>query len=96
MTTHKDSTDIYPAITSISDTDVPNVEFAMNPIAYHSIDDLPMVLCVEALMPILGVGRNKAYELVRSGQIRSIKVGRRYLIPRNAIAEFLATPIPVI
>ena len=42
---------------------------------YRSLDELPLALRVEDLMPILGIGRNTAYELVRSGQIRSIKSG---------------------
>ena len=56
---------------------------------YHSIDDLPLVLHVEDLMPILGIGRNTAYALVRSGQIRSIRLGRKIRIPRDAVEEFL-------
>ena len=35
-----------------------------------SFDDIPLVLTVEELMPILGVGRNVAYELVRSSSTR--------------------------
>ena len=35
---------------------------------YRSLDDLPVTLRVEELMPILGIGRNTAYELVRSGE----------------------------
>ena len=56
---------------------------------YRSLDELPLALRVEDLMPILGIGRNTAYELVRSGQIRSIRVGRQLRIPRDAVAEFL-------
>ena len=56
---------------------------------YHSFDDLPLTLRVEELMPILGIGRNTAYELIRSGQIRSIRIGRCYRIPRDAVIEFL-------
>ena len=55
-----------------------------------SIEDLPVTLHVVDLMPLLDVGRNTAYELVRSGQIRSIKVGRGYRIPREALIEFLS------
>jgi len=44
---------------------------------YRSLDDLPVTLRVEELMPILGIGRNTAYELVRSGRLRSIRVGRQ-------------------
>ena len=56
---------------------------------YHSLDDLPLALRVEDLMPILGLGRNTAYELVRSGQIRSIRVGRKIRVPKDAVAAFL-------
>ena len=49
---------------------------------YRSLDELPLALRVEDLMPILGIGRNTAYELVRSGQIRSIKIGRQIRVPR--------------
>ena len=50
---------------------------------------LPMTLRVEDLMPILGIGRNTAYELIRSGQIRSVRIGRQIRIPREALLEFL-------
>ena len=56
---------------------------------YRSLDDLPVTLRVEELMPILGIGRNIAYELVRSGRPRSIRVGRQVRIPKNALIEFL-------
>ena len=56
---------------------------------YRSLDDLPLALRVEDLMPILDIGRNTAYELVRSGQIRSIKIGRKIRVPKDAVATFL-------
>ena len=43
----------------------------------------------EKLMPLLRVSRNTIYELLRSGKIRSVKVGKRYLIPQSAVYEFL-------
>lgn len=50
-----------------------------------SFNDIPLVLSVEEPMPILHVGRNTVYELVRSNQIRGIKVGKqiRVLKPEN-------------
>ena len=56
---------------------------------YRNLHDLPVTLRVEELMPILGIGRNTAYELIRSGQIRSIRIGRQIRIPRDALLEFL-------
>ena len=57
---------------------------------YHSFDDLPLTLRVEDLMPILGIGRNTAYELVRSGQIRSVRIGRQIRVPKDALADYLS------
>jgi len=54
-----------------------------------SFDDLPLTLRVEKLIPILGIGRNTAYELVRSGQIRSIRIGRKIRIPKAEVLSFL-------
>lgn len=51
--------------------------------------DLRRTYKVEELAPILGIGRNSAYELVRSGQIRSFRVGRTFRVPKDAVEEFL-------
>ena len=51
---------------------------------YRSLDQLPLVLSV------LGVGINSAYQLVRSGQVGSIRIGRQYKIPKNALEIYLA------
>ncbi len=56
---------------------------------YRSFDDLPITLRVEDLMPILGIGRNTAYELVRSGKIKSIRIGRKIRIPKVEVLAFL-------
>lgn len=37
----------------------------------------------------IGIGESKAYEFVREGKIRSIRVGKDYRIPRKEIQEFL-------
>ena len=56
---------------------------------FRSLDDLPLVLRVEDLMSALDIGRNVAYELIRSGQIRSIRVGRQISVPKDAVREYL-------
>lgn len=49
-----------------------------------------LLLCVEDLMSLLSIGRNTAYCLVRTGQIRSIRIGRKYRIPREAVTEYIS------
>lgn len=58
---------------------------------YHSFDELPLTLRVEDLMPILGIGRNTAYELIRSKQIYSVKIGRQLRIPKQALIDYLTS-----
>lgn len=57
---------------------------------YRSYDELPLTLRVEDLMSILDVGRNTAYELVRCGTIRSIRIGKQLRIPKDALVEYLS------
>lgn len=57
---------------------------------YRSFDELPLNLRVEDLMPILDIGRNTAYELVRCGTIRSIRIGKQLRIPKDALVEYLS------
>lgn len=38
----------------------------------------------------LGIGRSMVYRLMDSGELRSVKVGRRRLVPESAIVEFIA------
>ena len=54
-----------------------------------SFDNLPLVLHVKDLANILSISQNTAYALVRSGQIRSIRTGRTYRIPKDAVIEYL-------
>ncbi len=37
----------------------------------------------------LGVGRTKVYELMRSGALRSVKIGGLRRIPATALADFV-------
>ena len=61
---------------------------------YRSFDDLPLTLRVEELMPILGIGRNTAYELVRFGKILGIRVGKQIRIPKDEVQRFLRRESP--
>lgn len=40
----------------------------------------------------LGIGKDVGYEMLKQGQIPSIKAGKRYLIPRAAFEKMLAAP----
>jgi len=50
----------------------------------------PVVYRVEEAAEALRVSRDTIYELIRSGRLRSIKEGRRRLVPVTALAEYVA------
>lgn len=50
---------------------------------------LPLVLTVPEAAEKLRIGLGRCYELVHCGRLRNIKVGKKFLIPRAAIFEFL-------
>jgi excisionase family DNA binding protein len=41
---------------------------------------------------LLGLSRGLIYEAIRTGQISSVRIGRRILIPRAALEKLLANP----
>ena len=53
------------------------------------IHNYPPVLCVKQVAEILTISHNTAYELIRSGRIHSVRVGRSYRIPLDAVINYL-------
>ncbi len=49
-----------------------------------------LVYTVEEAGRLLGVSRTTAYECVRTGQLPSVRLGRRIVVPRAAIEALLA------
>jgi len=47
------------------------------------------VVTVNELAKMLKIGRNTAYELVRAGNVPSIKIGRQIRIPKTGIISYL-------
>ena len=56
---------------------------------YTHYDQLPLILSVDELTKILGIGRNTAYDLIRCGRIRSVRIGNKIRIPKDSLLEFL-------
>jgi excisionase family DNA binding protein len=44
---------------------------------------------IEEAGHLLGIGRNGAYEAARRGEIPTIKIGRRLLVPKAALEAML-------
>lgn len=48
------------------------------------------VLTVQDVMTILHIGRSKAYELLRTNEIPSMKIGKKYIVPKHLLIDFLS------
>ena len=61
------------------------------PKAYRTMfRDYPDVVNVEDLCKMLGgISIKSAYRLLRSGEIKSVIIGKRYRIPKIFVAEYI-------
>jgi excisionase family DNA binding protein len=50
----------------------------------------PRLLSLKQACQVLGISRTSLYALLASNQLRSVTVGRRRLVTREAIDEFVA------
>ncbi len=49
----------------------------------------PLLLRVDEAAKLLQVGRNKVYELVASGELPSVRIGRQLRIPAEALRAWI-------
>ena len=54
---------------------------AKNLILNHSLNDAFLAI---------GIGRVKGYELINSGDLKTVKIGRRRVVPHKSLLEFQA------
>lgn len=55
----------------------------------NASDDKPITLTVLQAAKMLGIGRSAAYEAARTGQIPTLRIGRRILVPVRALERLL-------
>ena len=56
---------------------------------YTTYDQLPLILNVDQIAGVLDIGKNSAYDLIRSGKIKSVRIGHQIRIPKDFLLEFL-------
>lgn len=54
----------------------------------------PLVLTVDEVAKVLRVSRQTAYEAVRRGELPTLRMGRRILVPRAALLKLLGLEEP--
>lgn len=50
---------------------------------YKTYDELPLMLSVPDIAKVLGISRAGAYELARSKEFPSMKIGSRIIVPKE-------------
>jgi excisionase family DNA binding protein len=50
----------------------------------------PRTVTVEQAAKELGIGRSLAYELARSGELPALRLGHRFVVPRERLDQMLA------
>jgi excisionase family DNA binding protein len=48
----------------------------------------PLLLTAEEAAELLNIGRCKVYDLLRAGELESVKIGRLRRIPREAVHDY--------
>ncbi len=49
------------------------------------------VLTASDLARILSIGKNRIYEMLEKGTVKSIRIGNQWRIPKTAVIEYLST-----
>jgi excisionase family DNA binding protein len=52
-------------------------------------DTEPLTYTVEQTKDLVGLGLNQTYEAIRKGELPSIRIGRRILVPRQKLLDML-------
>ena len=53
--------------------------------------EYPDVVTPDDLQTMLKIGRNSVYGLLKNKLIKSIRVGKKYIIPKENVIDFLKT-----
>lgn len=51
--------------------------------------ELNDIITVEDLMELLNIGKNTAYSLLESGEVKAFRIGRMWKIPRKSVYEYI-------
>ena len=57
----------------------------------QTIPSTPRLLKVRDVQKMLNIGRDTVYDLIATGGIRSVQIGRSFRVPADAVDEFIAS-----
>lgn len=61
---------------------------------YTNYEELPVILSVEEVAKVLGIGKAHAYDLVKTNGFPAFRVGGRICIPKDKFLSWIEAQIP--
>jgi len=55
-----------------------------------------LTLSIDEAAELVGISRTTAYELAQSGELPTVRLGRRILVPINQLADVLGTDVDAV
>lgn len=55
----------------------------------NMLEEYEDIITAEELSIILKIGKNRSYELLRTGEIKGFRLGKPWKIPKIAVEEYL-------
>lgn len=52
-------------------------------------ENYPDLMTSEQVAELLSIGKNKLYEILKNKTIPSIKIGKKYLVPKKLLVEYI-------
>jgi excisionase family DNA binding protein len=56
---------------------------------FKTIEELPLSLCADDVAGVLGISRAGAYTLIKSKGFPKIKIGGRYVVPKDKFLDWI-------
>lgn len=56
---------------------------------YTSLDQLPITLSANQVAQVLGISRANAYTLMHAKSFPTIQIGKRMVVPKNKLIEWM-------
>ncbi len=57
-----------------------------------TVEKLPPIISIEEASSLLGISRRSAYRAATNGELPSLKLGRRVLVPTARLLDLLGLP----
>ena len=55
----------------------------------HLLENLPDIMTVSQVQDTLKIGRTMAYRLLMRGEIKSVRIGKSYRIPKQYLMDYV-------